>query len=83
RSTLAILPSPNFNSYNWSLYNLEHGETAQQNFVAVYVHQDATVLLTGPLVAGGVGLAQSGDVFELPIYHRQSVQAASAGMLQQ
>jgi len=56
---------------------VRHGQPAQDDLVALNVHEDPAARLVGPPATGGIGLAQSGHVLGPPRRHRQPVQVAA------
>src|SRR5215467_10406715 len=53
---------------------MRHGEPAKQDFISLYVHQDAAPGFVRAPARGCVGFAQRGDIFGAAIDYGQAVQ---------
>ena len=53
---------------------VRHGKPAKQDFIALYVHQDAASGLVRSPTAGCVGFSQGGDVLGMTIDHGDAIE---------
>src|SRR6266545_7476652 len=56
---------------------VRHGKSTEQDFVALYVHQDAALGLVGSPAARRVGFSQCGDVLGAAIDHGNAIQVTT------